>query len=200
MEMAGLADVPDIPVPDGYVLRNFRNGDEAGLARVYCDSRLDKDTVEIVRRDILGDPCFKPERVFVLEFDGQLVGTASAWLAEDESDAGYLHMVGVLSEHRGKRLGALLTCAALRYTRSEGFDTQRLLTDDWRTDAIHLYLKLGYYPLLADDSHPARWEAIGQKLNYPGILARSRRMKLRTGESLFVRLRRLVGFGNLIQL
>lgn len=198
MEKAGLADIPDVPLAEGYSLRTFRDGDEAALARIYCDAKLDKDTVEIVRRDILGDPCFTPARVFIAEFDGQPVGTASAWLADDEPDAGYLHMVGVLGAHRGKRLGAVLTCAALRYTRSEGFDVQRLLTDDWRIDAIRLYLQLGYDPLVMDPSHPGRWETIGHTLGQPGILSRARRAAPRPGQTLLGRLRRLVGFGSLL--
>lgn len=198
MEKIGLSDIPDIVLPAGYSLRNFRIGDEAALARIYCDSRLDKNTVEAVRADILGDPCFRPERVFIVEFEGVAVGSASAWLAEDEPGVGYLHMVGVLNEHRGKRLGAALTCAALRYTRDEGLAAQRLLTDDWREAAIRLYLDLGYDPLVFDRSHPMRWEAIARRLNRPDVLNRMRRMPGPPRESFLGRLRRLAGFGSLI--
>jgi len=195
MEKAGLTRIPDIALPPGYSLRTFRDGDEAGLARVYRDSRLDKDTIEVVRRDILGDPCFTPERVFVIEHAGEVVGTASAWLADGEPGAGYLHMLGVLDEHRGKRLGAALACAALRYTSGEGFDVQRLLTDDWRVPAIRLYLALGYDPLMMDRTHPARWAAIAKKFGQPDLLDRMRRMPPPPNESIFGRLRRWVGLG-----
>jgi len=198
MEKAGLGQIPEVPLPEGYSLRTFRDGDEGALARIYRESKLDKDTIEIVRRDILGDPCFKPGRVFIAEFEGQSVGTGSAWVADEEPGVGYLHMLGVLDEHRGKRLGLALTCAAMRYTRDEGLDAQRLLTDDWREAAIRLYLSLGYDPLIADQSHPARWETLARTLGQPEILTRMRRMPPPPPKSLFGRLRRFVGFGRLI--
>lgn len=192
MEKTGLSDVPQLAVPDGYVMRTFRDGDESALARIYAVSKLDKDTVEIVRQDILGDPCFTPDRVFVAEHDGEIVGTASTWIAPDELDAGYLHMVGVLDGHRGKRLGAALTCAALRYSRQEGFDIQRLMTDDWREDAIRLYVNLGFYPLITDASHPMRWEAIARRIGRPDIMDHMRIAPAPRGESFLTKLRRIV--------
>ncbi|NUM55668.1 MAG: GNAT family N-acetyltransferase [Candidatus Hydrogenedentes bacterium] len=189
-----MSDIPDVPLPAGYSIRTFLDGDEAALAQIYAASRLDKDTVEAVRRDVLGDPCFKPERVFVAEFDGKAVGTGSAWITDGEPGVGYLHMLGVLNDHRGKRLGVALTCACLRYTRDEGLDTQRLMTDDWREDAIRLYLDLGYDPLIMDRSHPMRWEAIGKRLGRTDVLARMRRPPLAPNESFLRRLRRIVGF------
>lgn len=197
MEKRGLSDIPDVPLPAGYSIRTYRPGDETALAGIYCVSKLEKDTPEIVRRDVLGDPCFRPERIFIAACDGCVVGTASAWVTEGEPDAGYLHMLGVLDEHRGKRLGAALTCACLRYTRDEGFDVQRLMTDDWREAAIRLYLDLGYDPLIMDRSHPMRWEAIGKRLGRGDVLARMRRPALSQRETIFRRLRRIVGFVNI---
>ncbi len=192
MEKTGLSDVPELAVPEGYVMRSFREGDEASLARIYAVSRLDKDTVDIVRQDILEDPCFTPGRVFIAEHSGDIVGTASTWLAPDEPDAGYLHMVGVLDGHRGKRLGVALTCAALRFSRYEGFDIQRLMTDDWREDAIRLYIDLGFYPLITDPSHTMRWEAVGRRIGRPDIIDRMRAASSLRGESFLSKLRRKV--------
>ncbi len=199
MEKIGLADIPAVALPAGYSMRTFRDGDEAALARIYCDAKLDKDTVEIVRADVLGDPCFKPERVFIAEFDGVPVGTGSAWLTPDEPDVGYLHMLGVLREHHGKRLGLALTCAALCYTRDEGLDTQRLMTDDWREAAIRMYLKLGYDPLIVDRSQYKRWDAIARKLNQPDLVSRARRLPP-PHESFLRRLRRIASFGSLLEI
>ncbi len=192
MEKTGLSDVPQLAVPEGYVMRTFREGDEVALARIYAVTKLDKDTVDIVRQDILEDACFTPDRVFMAEHKGSVVGTASTWLAPDEPDAGYLHMVGVLDGHRGKRLGAALTCAALRFSRFEGFDIQRLMTDDWREDAIRLYVDLGFYPLVTDASHPMRWEAVGRRIGRSDIMDRMRVAPAPRGESLLSKLRRKV--------
>ncbi|MBI5093983.1 MAG: GNAT family N-acetyltransferase [Candidatus Hydrogenedentes bacterium] len=122
-------------------------------------------------------PCFKPERIFIVEYQDEIIGTAAAWIEpERDPGVGYLHMVGILPEHRGHHLGALLTVEAIRYTRHEGFAVQRLLTDDHREAAIRLYLDLGYYPLLTHESHAERWRALGEKLNRREAVSRARNL------------------------
>ncbi|MBN2311203.1 MAG: GNAT family N-acetyltransferase [Candidatus Hydrogenedentes bacterium] len=167
MEKSDLGRVPAIPVPDGYLLRTFREGDEAGIARIYAASDLGATTAEAVREKMLGDPRFKPERLFVIEHQGELVGTAAAWVCSNDPSIGYLHMVGLLPGHRGKRLGAILTVAAINQNRAEGLSVQRLHTDDFREPALRLYLDLGYVPVYEDDTHPGRWETLARKLDRP---------------------------------
>jgi mycothiol synthase len=174
MEKNDLESVPAIAKPKGYVLRTFRDGDEAGIAKVYGASELGCATPEEVRSRMLGDPRYRPGRLLVLTCQDQLVGTAAAWTDADDPDVGYLHMVGLLPEYRGRNLGALLTVAAINQARLEGFRLQRLDTDDWRLPALRLYLALGYYPVLLDDTHPRRWHAIAEKLRKPDILSRAR--------------------------
>ena len=175
LEKDDLENVPRIVVPTGYVLRNYREGDEAGIGRVYAAAGLEEGSVESVRRRIIAHPCFTPGRLFVIEHAGEIVGTAAAWIeAENDPGVGYLHMIGVMPEHRGKRLGAILSIAAIEYTRNEGFTRQRLSTDDWREAAIRLYLDLGYYPLICDETHPARWAALAEKLDRMNAVALGR--------------------------
>lgn len=174
LEKDDLEHVPVIPLPEGYVLRTFREGDEVGIARVYAESMLGNETPEAVRKTIMEHPCYTPQRVFVVEHAGTLAGTAAAWIANGNPGVGYLHMVGTLPEHRGRRLGSILTIAAIEYSRNEGFTRQQLATDEWREPALRMYLDLGYDPLITDDTHPARWEALVEKLGRPEILAHAR--------------------------
>ncbi|MDZ4859068.1 MAG: GNAT family N-acetyltransferase [Candidatus Hydrogenedentes bacterium] len=198
MEKRGISSIPDHALPDGYGLRTYRDGDEFAIARIYAASQLGKESAESVRAEILGDPCFTADRMFILEYGGEVVGTASAWVTDEEPEVGYLHMIGLLDEHRGKGLGMALACAALRYTRDEGFDTQRLLTDDWREAAIRLYIDLGYDPLITDRTHPARWTALAARLDRPQLLSRMRRMEPAEPEPFLSRLRRILGFATLV--
>ena len=175
MEKNDLDRVPEIPTPAGYRLRHFQDGDEPGLALVYLSSGLSDGTVETVQRGILNHPCFKPERVFIVEHAGAVIGSAAAWVdADRDPGVGYLHMVGILPEFRGHHLGALLTVEAIRYSRFEGFTAQRLLTDDHREAAVRLYLDLGYYPLVSHESHAERWRVLGEKLNRREAVAKAR--------------------------
>lgn len=178
MEKTDLTNVPTPPVPDGYLLRTFQDGDEAGLGRIYEAAALGAADPESVRDRMMRHPCFRPDRIFVVEHNGQLAGTAAAWIETGDPGVGYLHMLGVLPEHRGKGLGALLAVETIHYTRNEGFSAQRLLTDDWREPAVKLYLDLGYYPLITDETHPERWQALAEKLNRHDAIARARRLVL----------------------
>jgi len=175
LEKDDLDNVPVIPVPEGCVLRTYREGDEEAIARIYRASALgDEATAETVRDTLVRQACFKPDRVFLVECNAEPVGTAAAWIDATCPGAGYLHMVGVMPEQRGKRLGAVLTVAAICHSRAEGFTRQQLATDDWRESALRLYLGLGYRPLYLDESHPARWKAISEKFGSPEILLRAK--------------------------
>lgn len=174
MEKADLTDVPHIPVPDGYVLRAYEEGDEAGIAEVYAASDLGTDTAEKFREKMLCDPRYRPGSIFVVEHDGAIIGTAAAWIDDKDPSAGYLHMVGLKPGHRGKRLGAILTAAAINKNRAEGYRVQRLHTDDWREAAVRLYLDLGYVPVFTDKDHAERWRKLAGKLDRHEAVARAR--------------------------
>lgn len=194
MERTSDGELPRIPLPEGYSLRTYRPGDEHSLARIYEYSDLGSATPESLRKNILSHPCFRPERILVLEHEGQVVGTSAAWVEPSDPGAGYLHMVGVLPEHQGKRLGKLLTLEAMRLSQQEGFSTLRLVTDDWRLAAIRVYLGLGYVPLLMHPTHRSRWELIGHRLDHPGILDDAREALPQAAPGILKRLFQAFGF------
>ena len=174
MGKSDLDNVPAIPVPDGYLLRNFRPGDEAALTHIYKVCSLGPSTLGEVEREIFEHPCFKPERIFIVENSSEAVATAAAWYEEREPYYGYLHMLGVLPRHRRRKLGLLLTLATIQYTRNEWLSEQHVTTDDYRETAINLYLNLGYYPLFTHESHPGRWDRVAKKLERPEALAQAK--------------------------
>ena len=174
MGKSDLDNVPVIPVPEGYVFRSFRPGDEVALARIYNVCNLGLSTPEAVEKEMLRHPCFRPERIFIAENGDEAVATAAAWYEKREPYYGYTHMLGVMPEHRHKRLGTLLTVLTIRYTRDEGLTEQHITTDGYRNAAIHLYLNLGYYPLFTDDTHPGRWDELAQKLKRPEVLEKAK--------------------------
>lgn len=165
MEKSDLDVVPTVAVPPGYTLRTFRAGDEAGLGNVYGISSLGSDTPKAVKAKLLDHPCFKADRIFIVEHSENIVATCAAWVENDTPECGFLHMLGVLPGHQGKMLGTIVATETCRYTQREGFSRQRLLTDDWRDPAITLYFNLNFHPVITCDTHPGRWQAIGERLS-----------------------------------
>ena len=80
---------------------------------------------------------------------------------------------------RGSLARALLGrvyAAAQLGTETAALVRERML-EQRREGALRLYLGLGFHPLICDDTHPARWQAIAEKLNRPGILTRTRDLR-----------------------
>jgi mycothiol synthase len=108
---------------------------------------------------------FYPDGCFFATVDDRPVGTAAGWIKPDSPPAtGWVEMVGVHPEHRGRGLGAVVTLSVLRWMRSRGLRRAVLTTDDWRLPAIHTYLKLGFEPVIFDGTHQQRWEAVRARL------------------------------------
>lgn len=192
MELSGLSRLAEVSVPPGYLIRRFRAGDEAALADIFADGKLGLETIEAVQREYIGHPAFRPERVFLLECQERVVGSAAMWTSAGDPKHAYLHMLAVLHAHRSKHLGWALTASSARQAYREGFDTQRLFTDDWRLPAIRLYLDMGYYPLYVDDTHRRRWSELAIRLQRPEILRLAKSGRIGPKPSLLSRVRRRV--------
>jgi len=110
------------------------------------------------------DKAFCDQRVLFLCISDIPIATASAWQVE-HYDAGYVHMVGVLPDYKGRKLGRLITLAAMHRLRDEGFTQVVLQTDDFRLAAIKTYLNLDFkVDLSTHESIPSRWNAIMTEL------------------------------------
>jgi len=160
-------DLPLIVTPEGYTLRTYEGvADDEAWVRIMNNSLGSKHSLESFRNGILKCPQFNPEILYFVTFEGLAVGSACAWRrAATERRVGYVHMVGVVPEHRGKGLGRLVTLRTLHYFKEHGFETAVLNTDDFRVAAIKSYLGLGFRPVVADSDHPDRWVAIFKKID-----------------------------------
>lgn len=171
MVRPNLLDLPDIELPTGYKLRTYRKSDELHWANIITDSfggraRTVEDTEnEITKRDV-----FVPDGLFFVTHNDLPVGTATAWRQSvDETDIGYVHMVGVLDQHTGRKLGKWVSLAVLYYFRDNGFVCSMLDTDDFRLPAIKTYLNLGFVPVFIDKTQPERWDKILTRMDLPGV-------------------------------
>lgn len=161
-----LENLPKLELPPGYGMRTYQKGDEVHWANIISDSFGGKQrTAEDTRNEITEQERFVPDGFYFATHDGTPVGTACAWRQTvDETEVGYVHMVGVASAHTGHKLGKWVSLAVLIYFRDYGFRCAMLDTDDFRIPAIKTYLNLGFVPVYIEDGQPKRWQAIFEKL------------------------------------
>lgn len=163
-----LDDLPPLEVPPGCALRTYLPGDENHWARIMNDSIGSGWDGTRCLRDLVNRVQFHADGCFFATVDGVPEGTATAYVLEAfQPDAGYVHMVGVAPAQRGRGLGLLVTLATLHWFERRGFRQALLRTDDWRLPAIGVYLRLGFEPVLFDDSHAARWAEVRRQLRPP---------------------------------
>lgn len=169
MVRTNLLDLPEIKMPSDYRLRTYRESDDWHWANVINASFEGSRTAVDTREQIIDRPEFEPTGLFFSTYQDQPVGTACAWKWNnaDESEVGQLHMVGVIPEHSGYRLGRWVSLAVLHYHHQQGFKCVVLGTDDFRLPAIKTYLNLGFIPIYVDDDQPERWQVIFEKLKLP---------------------------------
>lgn len=156
-----MAHRPDWPVPDGYVLRNFRPGDEeAYIALMHAAGFEDwtRETLDdVVERAVPNGVVFAEHAASSL-----IAATAMGWYKPNElfPDAHEMGWVAALPEHQGHGLGRVVTAAATWAVMQDGAKNIYLLTDDWRLPAIKSYLQVGYVPFYSEPEIEKRWKAI----------------------------------------
>lgn len=160
MRRSTLNDLPEISLPAGYLLREYRQNDLDSLSALMRAAFQDeKWTSEKVRYDLIEDETVV--RTFVIEHNGQIVATASArLLPEAYPGSGYVHWVAAHPDHAGQRLGAIITVATLQEFAHLGCTDAVLETDDHRLAAIKTYQNLGFVPEHRHETHAERWAHI----------------------------------------
>ena len=168
----------DVVLPDGYVARGYRDGDVAGWASLLQNGEFGDGWDEHRVSDYLEHP-ERREGSSLVEHDGCIVAATFAsreYIPSDPSarDISERSRVGILDYvvtdpgHRGKGLGRATCTQVARFLVSRGCTSVSLATDDWRLPAIHLYLSLGFQPLMNREDMPERWASIYEKLKESG--------------------------------
>ncbi len=137
------------PLPPGYTLRTYRDGDVTayvGLMRRAGWDRWDEAKAQGVLDTM------HPGGLFFIVHDatGALVATTAA---QNKPHAfhpagGEMGSVATDPEHRGKGLSYVTCASAIRRLLQAGHPTIYLRTDDFRLPAIHVYINLGWQAFL----------------------------------------------------
>lgn len=91
-----------------------------------------------------------PDGCFVAECDGRVLGFMLGEIRTGEfgleEPTGWIEIVGVDPEHRGKRVGHALAAAVMEHFRKQGAATVRTLVDEKMADLGHFFGSLGFEP------------------------------------------------------
>lgn len=168
-------NLPAVPVPDEYTLRGYLPGDEISWAETlqicgfesWNDAKVLNYLTDTDRRN--GSR--------VVEYEGNVVAATFASRRRDTTpDAanptaqleGVLDFVVTRPDHRGNGLGKAICTEVARSLVNQGCQSISLRTDDWRLPAIHVYLSLGFEPVMNRSDMPTRWASILKKLKENG--------------------------------
>lgn len=165
----------EIPVlPKGFGIRTYRKGDAQGWIEACRDGL---DTGSWTQEDFTGrmlnmDGLSADGIFFAVDENGVIAATASGVFKEKERGGlGYVHMVCVRPEYRGKGLGRLLNAAVLCYLSKRCCTDVYLTTDDFRIPAIKVYLSLGFLPVLHHEDMEKRWIKIMERIGMSRLSA-----------------------------
>lgn len=165
MHRPDLDGEPLVPaLPDGYLLRLATTEDEDALANLMTTAfpELGVWTADTVRERLT--QADDVDAVYVITCDGEPVATASSRHDHERfPGTGYVHWVGALPGHSGRRLGSALMDQMLVDFRARGYRDAVLETDDFRLPAIRTYLRHGYVPVTEDvkgENHLTRWSRV----------------------------------------
>ncbi|MXZ02662.1 MAG: GNAT family N-acetyltransferase [Chloroflexi bacterium] len=172
IDEASVFQLPDVPLPDGYMMRPYRSGDENGWAETLqaCGFEHWNDAEVLAYLE----DTERLEGSRVIDYEGRVVaGTFASRDTDETSDAivpkeGVLDFVVTHPDHRGKGLAKATCTGVAKFFVHLGCQSISLLTDDWRLPAIHVYLSLGFKPVMNRNDMPGRWDAIYEKLKEQG--------------------------------
>ena len=105
----------------------------------------------------------------VLDSSGKIAAAAQIQLGEHTPDSATVHAVAASEKHRGKKLGKAVTVMVMRDTYEKGIKEVYLTTDDWRTAAVNLYIRLGFMPVMYEDEMRERWTKLIKENGYENV-------------------------------
>lgn len=174
-DKASIDCLPDVRLPGGYVLRAYRSGDAESWSDTLRKGGFTDWTEQRVLEYLANDERRKGSSL--VEFKGRIVAATFASRLGNQphnpdvgepSEVGILDFVVTHPDHRGKGLGRATCTEVARFLVAHGCDTIELGTDDWRLPAIHLYLSLGFRPVMNRSDMPERWATVIAKLKESG--------------------------------
>jgi mycothiol synthase len=160
----GFGGLPALGAPAGYTLRSFRPGDEKAWADLLAAAFPETHEPWLLpRKEFMGSPIWRPERIWFACKDGVPVGSTAAWEQPTiwGPRSGIVHWVATHPAHQRRGLARATVTAALSWMNGQGYEDSILVTQVYRLPAIRLYLSLGFRAhLAAFPEMPGRWAKV----------------------------------------
>ena len=152
----GLVEAP--LVPEGYVLRQLRSGDEGPYDDLFHLAFADEGRfAETVGRALDGG-FFVIEHLASREIVASCVAMRGS--SSPRHEAGQLGWLVTDPSHTRKGLGTIVSASVTNRLVAEGYQRPFLGTEDFRIAAISIYLNLGWRPHIYRDDMELRWRSI----------------------------------------
>lgn len=174
MLLEDLSELPVFKLPEGYVLRNFREGDKQIWAEVETAAGEFTDPEKGVKQFEIEFERYNDElrqRFLILEDKkGECIGTSMGWFDDDFLFEGYgrVHWVGIHPDFQGKGLAKPLVSKTMEIIKAR-HDKCYLTTQTESFKAIKIYLDFGFVPYLKDDTCPKAWKLMADLLKHPAL-------------------------------
>lgn len=159
-----LESIPEFTLPESYLLRWYRSGDEAAWTQIQRRSdNLNQIATELFAQQFgLDTALLATRQCYLLDAEGAEIGTGTAWF-DDEFEGrnfGRVHWVAIIPEYQGRGLAKPLMTAVCRRLRELGHERAYLSTSSARVKAIRLYLKFGFKPLIRNSEEREAWREL----------------------------------------
>jgi GNAT superfamily N-acetyltransferase len=158
---SGVVEMPTLP--EGYLLRQLGVLDERPYDDLFHLAFADEGRYpEIFEQTLQGG-------FFVVEHQAshELVASCLAMRGSSSPhhpEAGQLGWLVTDPSHTLKGLGTIVCASVTNRLAAEGYPQPFLGTEDFRTPAIAIYLKLGWRPYIYRDEMESRWRSIFARL------------------------------------
>jgi GNAT superfamily N-acetyltransferase len=167
-------NIPNIPVPEGFSIRNYCPGEGHIWTRIQ---RAAEPFLEI--EDDLFDREFghnlkamEDRSFFLVADEGKEIGAITAWWNPDWKDGewGQIHWVAVHPDYQGRGLSKPMMSVAMKRLK-QFHDRCFLGTSTRRIVAIKVYLDFGFYPDLESENSREAWVEVASVLEHPILKA-----------------------------
>jgi ribosomal protein S18 acetylase RimI-like enzyme len=153
-----LADIPDVELPVGYVIRAVHGvSDAADLAKIHGASFGSQWTTEMYAT-LMGTPGYDPRRELVaVAPDGDFAAFTVTW-HDTRNGTGLFEPVGTGAQYRRRGLARALLARGMHLMRAAGLRTALVAYEDDNAASGALYRSMGFEPTWTLHDYRKPWE------------------------------------------